>query len=98
MIAVLLYLLPYVAPAIRFADDANRNYWRVHLVAYSFAVWLADMAMAHTVMVPYFGFPQHGERTISDTLERTYKSGDARAIKLALAINKESPGHIKAAA
>lgn len=98
MIGLLIALLPLVAPAIRFADDPHRDYRRVHVVAYSFAVWLADMALAHTVMVLYFGFPQHGEHTISDTLERTYRAGDARAIRLAKAINAESPGHIKAAA
>ena len=97
MIDLLLKLLPYIAPAIRYADNPNRSPWRVDLLAYTLFVWLADMALAHTLMVHKFGFPQRGEWTISDTLERLYPTGYPDAVRLAKAINFVSPGHIKAA-
>jgi hypothetical protein len=97
MIALLIKLLPYVAPAIRYADDPNRNPWRVDLLAYTLFVWVADMALAHTLMVRKFGFPQRGEWTISHTLERLYRAENYEAMLLAWAINHVAPGHIKAA-
>lgn len=97
MIGLLIKLLPYVAPAIRYADDPKRSYWRLHLLTYAIIIWLVDMVLAHTVMVPYFGLPKIGEITISHTLERLYPVGNADAVRLALSINSVAPGHIKAA-
>ena len=97
MIYLLLKLLPYIAPAIRYADNPQRNPWRVDLLAYTLFVWIADMAMAHTFMVRTFGWPKRGEWTISHTLERLYREENYEAMLLAWAINNVSPGHIKAA-
>lgn len=98
MIALLVKLLPLVAPAIRYADDKNRCYWKLHLVVGALIVAIADVILAHTAWAYYFGFPQRGEVTISHTLERLYPKGDADVVRLAKAINHVSPGHIKAAA
>ena len=90
MIDFLIRLLPYAAPAIRYADNPQRNYWHIHLLIYTLIVWVLDMLIAHL-----FFSPQKGEWTISDTLERTaYLSLDS--LRLALAIHAISPGHIKA--
>jgi hypothetical protein len=106
MIDFLIKLLPYVAPAIVFADNFywpwQAKNWKAlvawpFLVAYTLFVWIADMVMAHTLMVHKFGFPQRGEWTISHTLERLYPTGHPDAVRLAEAINFVSPGHIKAA-
>lgn len=97
MIYLLIKLLPYVAPAIRYADNPNRNPWRVDLLAYTLFVWVVDVALAHTFMVPTFGWPKGKELTISDILERLCPTGNLNAIALAWAINHLSPGHIKAA-
>lgn len=97
MIYLLIKLLPYVAPAIRYADNPNRNHWRVDLLAYTLFVWVADMVLAHTLMVFAFGWPKRGEWTISHTLERLYPAENYQAMLLAWAINHVSPGHIKAA-
>ena len=106
MIGFLLWLLPYIAPAIIFADNF---YWPWQakgwtalaawplLVAYTVLVWIADMALAHTVWAYHFGMPHIGEVTISHTLERLYPTRQPDAVRLALAINSHSPGHIKAA-
>lgn len=97
MIDFLIKLLPLAAPAIRYADNPNRNHWRVDLLAYTLLVWLADMALAHTAWAYYYGFPQRGEWTISHTLERLYPAHDPKITWLVLSINFVSPGHIKAA-
>tara|TARA_R110000868_G_scaffold85636_4_gene240734 strand:- start:385 stop:690 length:306 start_codon:yes stop_codon:yes gene_type:complete len=99
MIDLLIKLLPLVAPAIRFVDSKNRNYWNIPLVLYTAIVGLLDSFLAYTFMVPIFGFPQKGEYTISDTLERLVEitsQKQQKAIKLGKAINAVSPGHIKA--
>tara|TARA_R110000868_G_scaffold99334_1_gene273438 strand:- start:5062 stop:5361 length:300 start_codon:yes stop_codon:yes gene_type:complete len=98
MIDLLIKILPLVAPAIRYADNPNRNPWRVDLLAYTLFVWLADMVLAHTAWAYHMGFPKRGEVTISHTLERLYPKGDTDAVRLAKAINFVSPNHIKAAA
>tara|TARA_R110000868_G_scaffold47471_3_gene155629 strand:- start:1285 stop:1608 length:324 start_codon:yes stop_codon:yes gene_type:complete len=104
MINLLIRLLPYIAPAIVFADNFywpwQAKSWKAFvawpfLVAYTALIWVADMLLAHTLMVPYFGFPKIGEVTISHVLERLYPTGNENAVKLALAINFISPGHIK---
>lgn len=97
MIDFIIRLLPYVAPAIRYADDKNRSYWKLHLVVYTGIVLAVDIALAHTLMVKVFGKPQGKERTISDTLERLYPIGHPDAVRLTLAIKAVAPGHIKAA-
>lgn len=106
MIDFLIKLLPYVAPAIVFADNFywpwQAKNWKSlvawpFLVAYTLFVWIADMVMAHTLMVHKFGFPKRGEWTISHTLERLYREENYEAMLLAWAINNVSPGHIKAA-
>ena len=104
MIALLIRILPYIAPAIVFADNFywpwQARSWTAlvawpFLVIYTTLVWSADILLAHTLMVPYFGMPRIGEITVSHTLERICPTGDKNAIKLALAINFVSPGHIK---
>jgi len=95
MIDLLIKLLPLVAPAIRYADNPNRNPWRVDLLAYTLFVWVADMVLAHTAWAYYFGWPKRGEWTISHTLERLYLDENYEAMLLAWAINHVSPGHIK---
>ena len=95
MIDFIIRLLPYLAPAIRYADDPKRNPWRVDLLAYTIFVWVADMVLAHTAWAYYMGFPRRGEWTISHTLERTALQS-ARHREFAEAINKISPKHIKA--
>jgi hypothetical protein len=106
MIDFLIKLLPYVAPAIVFADNFywpwQAKNWKAlvawhFLVAYTFIVWVADVILAHTVWAYYMGWPKRGEWTISHTLERLYQTHNPRATWLALSINFVSPGHIKAA-
>jgi hypothetical protein len=101
MITLLIKLLPYIAPALRFADNQNRNYYKVHLLLYAVLVWVVDIVLAHSIMVFVFGFPQGKELTISDTLERlsvTTSQKQQKALLLGRAINQVSPGHIKALA
>ena len=89
MIDFLIRLLPYIAPALKFADNPNRSYWRVDLIVFTLVVYWCDRAIANL----YF-HPQGNEKTISDTLERTAPIFP-NCRKLALAINAISPGHIK---
>jgi hypothetical protein len=89
MIDLLIRLLPYIAPAIRYADDLNRSYWNVPLIIYTAIVYVADMIVAHL----YFA-PAKYEWTVSHVLERTHTES-LDALRLALAINAISPGHIK---
>ena len=90
MIDLLIKLLPYIAPALRYADNPNRNLWRLDLMVFTLLVWIADMIIAHL-----FFSPQRNEWTISHALERTaHLSLDS--LRLALAINAISPRHIKA--
>jgi hypothetical protein len=96
---VIDFLLRLAAPALRFADNPNRNYRRVHLVLYTLIVALLDVLLAHTVWAWFFGFPQKGEWTISHTLERLIKTDAVDRLWLfgfAFRINEISPGHIKA--
>jgi hypothetical protein len=89
MIGLLIKLLPYVAPAINYADDNNRSHWRVDLLVYTLFVWVADIILAQL-----FFAPQRGEWTISNVITRTqYTSVDAK--RLVDAIELVSPGHIK---
>lgn len=106
MIDFLIRLLPYIAPAIVFADNFywpwQAKKWKAFvawpfLVVYAFLVWIADIVLAHTAMVNLFGRPRGKELTISDMLERLYPTGYPDAVRLARAINFVSPGHIKAA-
>jgi len=90
VIELLLKLLPLIAPALRYADDPHRSYWRVHLLLYALVVWVLDMVLAHL-----FFRPQRNEWTISHTLERTAITSEKHRA-LAMAINKISPRHIKA--
>jgi hypothetical protein len=87
--SLLIKLLPLVAPALRYADNPNRSYWRVHLLVFTLVVWVLDVLLAHL-----FFSPQKGEWTISHTLERTAKSS-LKHLALALEINRISPNHIK---
>lgn len=89
MIDFLIKLLSYVAPALRYADDPNRSYWRVHLLIFTLFVFALDVVLAHL-----FFAPQKGEWTISHVLERTAKSS-LKHLALALEINRISPNHIK---
>jgi len=91
MIILLTILLPLVAPAIRYADNPQRPYWRLDLLVYTVLVAVADVALAHL-----FFSPRKGEWTISHTLERTALTDERHAL-FALQINLHSPGHIKAA-
>jgi len=85
---MLIKLLPYVAPAIKYADNPNRSYWHVHLLVYTLFVWIADIVLAHL-----FFSPQKGEWTISNVITRTqHTSVDAKC--LVDAIELVSPGHI----
>ena len=98
MIALLIKLLPYVAPAIRYADDKNRSYWKLHLVVGTLIVAIADVILAHTAWAYYMGWPKRGEWTISHTLERlivTTSQKQQKALALGMAIKKVSPRHIK---
>jgi len=88
VIDLLIKILPAVAPAIRYADDENRSYWKIHLLIYTILVWIADIILAHL-----FFSPRKGELTISDTLERTAHESVYHWM-LAIEINLESPGHI----
>jgi hypothetical protein len=89
VINLLIALLPLIAPALRWADNPNRSYWRVDLLVYALVVWVMDMVLAHL-----FFRPRSNEWTISHTLERTvFQSADS--MRLARAINAISPGHIK---
>ena len=106
MIDFLIKLLPYIAPAIVFADNFywpwQAKGWKALvawplLVVYTFIVYIGDVILAHTAWACHMGFPKRGEVTISHTLERLYPKGDADAVRLAKAINHVSPGHIKAA-
>jgi hypothetical protein len=100
MIEFITKLLPYIAPAIYFADNPKRNYWRIDLIIYSLIVYALDILFAHTVWAYYFGWPKRGEWTISHTLERLCRTGSHPKISLFIAlargINRISYGHIKA--
>ena len=90
MIDFLIRILPYIAPALRYADNPNRNYWRLDLLIFTVIVYVLDMIVAHL-----FFAPRQGERTVSHTLERTaYHS--QKSFTLARKINDISPRHIKA--
>jgi hypothetical protein len=90
VINLLIALLPVIAPALRWADNPQRPYWRLDLLLYTLIVWVLDMVLAHL-----FFSPRSKEWTISHTLERTvFESADS--MRLARAINVISPGHIKA--
>ena len=89
MIDLLIKSLWLVAPALRYADNPNRSYWQIHLLAYTILVWVIDMVIARVWFAP-----QPNEWTISHTLERT-AGVSLRHMELALAINRISPGHIK---
>lgn len=86
---LLIKLLPYAAPALRYVDNPNRNDWRVDLLIFTLVVYSLDVVIAHL-----FFAPQKGEWTISDTLERTI-STSPESLRLARAIDVISPGHIK---
>lgn len=86
----LMRCLPMVAPALIYADNPNRSLWRLDLLVYTIVVWLLDMALAHL-----FFSPQKNEWTISHTLERTALLLPEHR-EFAEAINRISPGHIKA--
>ena len=88
----LFTILPYIAPAIRYADNPNRPLWRLDLLVFALFVWVVDMLLAHL-----FFSPQRGEWTVSHTLERTAITSEKHRA-LALAINLISPNHIKAVA
>ena len=90
MIDLLIKLLPYIAPALRYADNPNRSYWRLDLLVFTLVVWIADMIIARL-----FFAPQRNEWTISHTLERTAHYS-LSSLRLAQAINAISPRHIKA--
>jgi hypothetical protein len=89
MISLLIRLLPLIGPALRYADNPQRSYWRLDLIVFTVFVWLCDMAIAHL----YFN-PLKTEWTVSQTLERTAPIFD-NCKRLALAINAQSAGHIK---
>jgi hypothetical protein len=86
----LIACLPLIAPALRYADNPNRSYWRIDLLVFALLVWVIDMILAHL-----FFAPKKNEWTISHTLERTALYSHKHWL-LALAINKISPRHIKA--
>lgn len=89
MIEFLIVCLPLVAPALRYADNPNRSYWQVHLLAYTLVVFVLDVIFAHL-----FFSPQKNEWTISHTLERTALYSEKHRL-LAFKINNFSPNHIK---
>ena len=89
MIDFLIKLLPYIAPAIRYVDNPQRNYWRLDLLIYALIVYALDVILAHV-----FFSPQKGEWTISHTLARTVHFS-LDSLRLAMAIDAISPGHIK---
>lgn len=89
MIDLLMRLLPHIAPTIRYADNPQRNLWRIDLVVYTVIVYWCDRAIAKL----YFD-PQGNEKTISDTLERTIFT-NPNSLRLAKAIDVVAPGHIK---
>ncbi len=84
----LIRLLPYIAPAIHYADSPNRPLWRLDLALFTLIVWWLDVAVAHL-----FFKPNQYEWTVSHVLERTHKES-LDALRLALAINSISPEHI----
>ena len=86
----LIACLPAIAPALLWADNPNRPYWRLDLLVFAVLVWLLDILLAHM-----FFDPQKGEWTISHTLERTAPHSRKHWL-LAMAINNISPNHIKA--
>lgn len=89
MIDLLIKLLPLIAPAIRYADNPGRPLWRLDLIIFTLVILVLDVLIAHL----YFGTGRT-EWTVSHVLERTV-SYDWQHWKLAKAINKISPGHIK---
>lgn len=94
------FILWLATPALLYADNPNRSYWRVDLIVYTLLVWLLDMLVAHTAWAMFFGMPKHNEMTISHTLERLLTDKNHPRVywllKLAYAINSISPKHIKA--
>lgn len=87
--SLLIKLLPYVAPALRYYDNPNRPLWRLDLLIFTLVVYLLDVVIAHL-----FFAPKRGEWTVSHVLERTAKSS-LKHLALALEINRISPNHIK---
>lgn len=89
MIDLLILLLK---PALAAVEGKSRNplHWLAALVAY-----VLDVLIAHTTWVALAGWPQRGEWTISQTLERlvqeTAHPDHALFVELAKRINRESP-------
>lgn len=89
MIDLLILLLK---PALAAVEGKSRNplHWLAALVAY-----VLDIAIAHTTWVALAGWPQRGEWTISQTLERlvldTGHRDHALFVALAKRINRASP-------
>lgn len=89
MIDLLILLLK---PALAAVEGKSRNpfHWLAALIA-----WPLDILIAHTTWVALAGWPQRGEWTISQTLERlvqdTSRPDHALFVELAKRINRESP-------
>ena len=86
-------------PALYAVSDP-RKYW--YLVPFAVAGWLVDCILCHTAWAMAFGWPKHGEVTISDMLERLcldrMHPDQNLFIQIALKINRVDPlhSHIKA--
>lgn len=91
MTLLLLLLLP---GALQFADANSR---RPHHVLAALLAWPLDVLLAHTTWALLAGWPQPGELTISDTLERLCHPGNTNHpdfwlfVEIAKKINRVSP-------
>lgn len=91
MTFVFLLLLP---SALQAADAGSR---KPHHIAAALVAWVLDVVIAHTAWALVAGWPQPGELTISDTLERLCDPANAGHpdywlfIEIAKKINRVSP-------
>ena len=95
MIDLLLLLLK---PALKAVEGGSRN--PLHIIA-ALIAWPLDILIAHTTWALIAGWPQKGEWTISDTLERLCTQAHTKQklfITISQEINRNSPtgNHIKA--
>jgi hypothetical protein len=60
-------LIALLRPALMCVDGGSRK--PAHIAA-ALVAWVADLVAAHTVWAWFIGGLHHGEKTISDTLER----------------------------
>jgi len=88
----ILCLLLY--PALLCVSNPRKYFYLIPIAA---VAWLLDVILCHTFWAAAFGWPQAGEITISNTLERLCKDHAnpnwMLFVQIGLAINRIDPNH-----